>query len=381
MIEVDINKCCGCTACENICPKNCISFKYDSEGFAYPSIETESCINCGMCESVCPFLAEHNKRIPDVVYAAKNKNDRIRLESSSGGIFTALALQIFKRGGFVVGAAFDSNFNVKHVIINNKNELSKLQGSKYVQSDLRGLFKPIKKILEDGQLLLFSGTPCQINGLKNFLRKDFDNLICVEIVCHGVPSPLIWKDYLNSRIESISPVCISFRDKRKGWAEYGLAIKKEDGSELYENREDCNYLKGYLANVFLRPSCYNCPSKSGISRADICLGDYWGINRAHKDFSDNKGVSLVMVYSQKGKDLFESSGVEYILSQLSFALEMNPMIAISTSRPVDREFFWDEYHRVGIGALQSVIRRRRPNYYIRVMNCLKNNFRKILKRK
>ena len=198
MINIkDKSKCCGCSGCMNICPKNAIIMKEDKNGFKYPIVDKEKCINCGLCEKVCPILNNKKEQQKEIkAYACYNKNIEERLKSSSGGIFILLAKEILKRNGIVFGAAFDENFNVKHISIDNEKDIEKLMGSKYVQSNMGKVYKEVKEFLENGKYILFSGTPCQIEGLKKFLKKDYDKLYTQDIICHGVPSPKIWQMYL-----------------------------------------------------------------------------------------------------------------------------------------------------------------------------------------
>lgn len=372
MIDIqNKNKCCGCSACKSACPKHCITFYVDKEGFQYPQVDKYTCIKCDICEKVCPYVMDVGNKKPTGVYAAKYY-DSVRQQSSSGGIFTALAKSIIKQKGVVVGAAFDDEWTVKHIIIENETELLRLQGSKYVQSYLGDIFPRAKKILDTGQLVLFSGTPCQVHGLKNYLRKDYNNLLCVEVICHGVPSPLIWKTYLSSIIPpDKNLININFRDKRRGWLNYGLTLCFADGSESYQSRERNLYLKGYLSNTFLRPSCYNCPSKDGKSGADISLGDYWGVNHYHNEIYDNKGVSLVMVYTEKGKEVFGTLDVDSVESSYDSIFTSNGMIAYSTPIPDDRDLFWTEFQFSGLKALNNVIQRRKPKFSISLRNTIR----------
>lgn len=198
MIDIKEKKeCCGCNACAQRCPKSCITMREDSEGFLYPEVDKEICIDCGICEKVCPVMYQGNKRKPLAVYAVKHKNNEIRLSSSSGGVFTALAESVIDEGGVVFGAKFDDNWCVVHSYSETKEGLAAFRGSKYLQSRIGDSFKKVECFLKANRKVLFSGTPCQIAGLKRFLRKEYDNLLTVDFVCHGVPSPGVWREYLN----------------------------------------------------------------------------------------------------------------------------------------------------------------------------------------
>ena len=198
MISIkDKKKCCGCSACVQRCPKQCINFREDNEGFRYPYIDTDKCINCGLCEKVCPIINQYNEKVPTKVYAAINTNEKIRMQSSSGGIFTYIATKVIEEKGVVFGARFDKNWEVKHDFTENIEGLSAFRGSKYMQSRIEDNYLKVEKFLKDGRKVLFSGTPCQIAGLKRYLKKNYENLLTIDIICHGVPSPKIWRLYLN----------------------------------------------------------------------------------------------------------------------------------------------------------------------------------------
>lgn len=209
MINItDKEKCSGCEACVNICPKNCITMIEDKYGFRYPTVNQSQCSNCNLCESVCPI-----KKFNKEVYACYAKNKNEYMSSSSGGAFAVIARKVLTNGGLVCGAAFDENFNVKHMIISNLNDLYKLKGTKYVQSEIGSVYKDIKKYLDKRYQVLFSGTPCEVAGLKKYLKNEYSNLITVDLICHGVPSPKIWQDYLNE-VKGVNKIKnVSFRNK------------------------------------------------------------------------------------------------------------------------------------------------------------------------
>ena len=244
MIHIlDKHNCCGCAACVQACPKQCISFNEDEQGFRYPLVDESLCIDCGLCEKVCPVIHQSDAKKPLKVYAAQNPNEEIRLKSSSGGIFTLLAEAVIDEGGVVFGARFDKNWEVEHGYTESKEGLTAFRGSKYLQSRTGETYKQARDFLKAGRKVLYSGTSCQIAGLKKFLRKEYENLITVDVVCHGAPSPLVWRTYLddlkkcpkgtagkNSVCSSINemPVItgISFRDKSTGWKKYGFVLSK-----------------------------------------------------------------------------------------------------------------------------------------------------------
>lgn len=338
MIEIkDKSKCSGCHSCMNICPKNCIEMKVDQEGFWYPAVDKEKCIECGLCEKRCPILNDMNIENTPQAYACYNKDEEIRKESSSGGIFTLLASYIIDNGGIVYGAAFNQNFEVEHIEVTNKQDLSKLRGSKYVQSKLGNTYSKIKEQLNQNKLVYFSGTPCQIDGLLCFLNKKYDNLICQDIVCHGVPSPKIWKHYLK-KFNLEKNAKISFRDKSTGWDTYSFSIK-QDSNFFKELSSQNEYMKVFLKDLCLRPSCYDCHSKSLHRNSDITLADFWGIREVCPEMYDNKGTSLVFINSDKGKKLFDKilKDIKYQEVDINNASRYNPSSFKSVNIPEKRE--------------------------------------------
>jgi len=342
--------CSGCYGCLNICPKECISIKVDDEGFWYPSIDKDKCIECNLCEKVCPIIntpiinTTQSETINTIAYACKNNNEKARKASSSGGVFTLLYEEVIKQGGVVFGAAFDEDFEVIHMYAETIQDCEKFKGSKYVQSKIGNTYKEARKFLNDGRLVLFSGTQCQIKGLNLFLNKDYNNLITSEIICHGVPSPKVFKLYkgnlknkYNSNIKDIR-----FRDKTLGWNKFSYVTEFEN-NEIYSKplNEDI-YMKGFLGDLYLRPSCYECRAKNFSSNSDISLADYWGVERKHLEFNDDKGISLVLVNTKKGKDIFEkiSCNMEVVKTDMEYAIENNPCIVSSVTHNKNREKFF-----------------------------------------
>lgn len=367
------SECCGCEACRQVCPKDCISMIVDKERFLYPKVEESKCIGCNACDSVCPVLNQDSPHIPIETLAAVNKDEDIRMESSSGGVFTALAEYVINKGGVVFGARFDNDLNVIHDYVESIEGLQKFRGSKYVQSQIGDTFKQAKTFLKENRLVLFSGTPCQIAGLKKYLRKDYDNLIAVDIVCHGVPSPMVWQKYIASlgprptgaaagknTVSSLneSPlVGVSFRDKRLGWKKFGFRIPLKAGNkagqnsvsgspiskqeELFQYHWDNDFMRAFLRNECLRPSCYDCPAKSGKSQSDITLGDFWGIQEIHPEIDDDKGTSLVLINTEKGQEIIESLNhkIHTCSEDYELALKSNSAIEHSVDIPLVRPLF------------------------------------------
>ena len=336
MIKINNKRqCCGCEACVQICTKHCITFEEDKEGFRYPVVDISACVECGRCEKVCPFRNFGSTSEPEVVYAIQNKNEQDLLRSSSGGFFLLLAKKIIAEGGVVFGATFNRNWEVEHSYAETEDDVRKFMGSKYVQSRIGESYIDAQKFLNEGRKVLFSGTPCQVAGLKNFIRKDYANLLTVDFICHGVPSPLVWRLYLDEIVESarkgensvslplnhsiserdtlfsdvnVKIESISFRDKRLGWKKYSFALtlaeasadgKKNTVSLSYWHREN-PYMLGFLSNLILRPSCHQCKLKHGSSGSDITIADFWGIQNIRPVLDDDKGCSMVILNSEIG---------------------------------------------------------------------------------
>lgn len=299
--------CTGCSACLGRCPNQCITLHENSEGFLYPQINKVTCINCGLCEKVCHELHPYEARKPQQVFAAINKDEDIRLASSSGGIFYLLAKKTISEGGVVFGAKFDDNWQVYLTHAETMEDVKPFMGSKYVQARTANAYKDAKRFLKEGRKVMFSGTPCQIAGLRHFLGKDYDNLTTVDFVCHGVPSPKVWRMYLNeittAGIRAISD--IKFRSKRQGWKRFNFEISYAEDVKsvsLSAFHGDNHYMRAFLSDLILRPSCYNCKAKGGRSHSDITIADFWGIEKVFPNMDDDKGAGLLLINTEKGRN-------------------------------------------------------------------------------
>lgn len=301
MIHItDKKKCCGCSACVQRCPKQCISLTEDEEGFLYPYVNEESCVECGLCEKICPILNPQEETFPLQVIAAKNTNTEERLGSSSGGLFLPLAKSIINEGGIVFGADYDSNWEVHHVGVENISGLYALMMSKYLQSRIENTYKEAEKFLKCGRKVMFVGTPCQIAGLHGFLRhKVYPNLLTIDVVCHGAPSPGVWRQYLAETYSEEEFI----KSRLKAAAGKNTVLSSDIH---YDNV----YMKGFLSNLYLRPSCHDCKCKDGKHHSDISLGDFWGIDKFNPSFDDDKGVSLVLINTPKGKEFLQKVKME-----------------------------------------------------------------------
>lgn len=341
MIKIaDKSSCCGCEACRNVCPRQCITMQEDREGFVYPEVDATACVDCGLCETVCPVLHPGQRRLPVEAYAARNRDESVRLTSSSGGVFTRLAEWILDRGGVVFGARFNEKWEVVHDYAETREALARFRGSKYVQSRIGDTYRQAERFLKEGRMVLFTGTSCQIAGLKRFLRREYDNLLAVDVICHGVPSPKVWRRYLNDLTEgtpeSISSV--SFRDKQEGWRNYRLSIKAKE-TELSHVRPYMGvYSRLYLFELMSRPSCHTCPSKGGRSCSDMTLGDFWGIERVDPAFDDDRGCSVVLVYNPAWRPILE--GIDIRRVTYDQVLPGNPSIESPVKPSINRKYLF-----------------------------------------
>lgn len=344
MISEKKSNCCGCESCANVCPQNCITMTRDAEGFFYPKINHEKCIKCGRCEKVCPSLnaSEVLPKILPSVLTAIHPDEKIRRHSSSGGAFTALSEIILNDGGIIFGAGFDENWHVQHMAAENLDALENLRGSKYVQSRIGNIFKRVKAEVESGRKVLFSGTPCQCAGLKHFLGKDFENLLIVGIMCHGVPSPLLWESYIEWRGRGHEISRVNFRSKRLGWiASPMLEVTFKDcGYYAKKNIQDF-YIQEFLLNLILRPSCGTCKFRFPNLNCDVLLGDAWGIQNFAPELFDNRGASVVVVNNKKGLDYLQNSRLKTKIVDLN-ALVPNPLFFVPTPEDERRQNFFDD---------------------------------------
>lgn len=319
-----IMNCTGCAVCAEVCPAGAVTMKYDEGGFLVPEIDEQKCLQCGKCVRHCPTQRELHGEYRKAVCHAVQAADTFREQGSSGGIFPLLAEYIMEQGGSVVGAVFDADFSVKHVVSCNREEVARMYGSKYVQSDMRGIYAKIEMLLKSGMRVLFSGVACQVAGLKAYLAVEYDNLYTIDVVCHGVPSPGVWKAYLASLPgEGIRE--IHFRSKKHlGWSS-GLYIQYADGREICKGSD--TYIKSFLNNWILRDCCYRCEFK-GESYSDITLGDFWGIEQINDAF-DNMGTSFVTLNSAKGENLYEKVSGNFVINvalPTNIAVRQNPCI-------------------------------------------------------
>lgn len=308
MIRIDKKEnCCGCTACAAICPKNCIEMKEDREGFRYPEVDEEACVKCGACEKVCPIKKhEEEKQFEQKAYLVQHKNDDVRLESSAGGAFTAISEMVLEKKGVVFGAAYDENFQVHHIYVENKEDLRFFRNSKYVQSDLENTFSEVKNFLKENRWVCFSGTPCQIEGLNSYLGKKYDHLIMVDVVCHGIPSPLIWNKYLEYQKNKIPQADnIRFRDKYFGYKYSTMSFVREGKNVYHAGSQADPMLRAFFSDICDRPSCYQCPVKKRYRVSDLTIWDCFSVYDFDKKMDDDKGTTRVLCHTEKGLNVIE----------------------------------------------------------------------------
>lgn len=342
MTICDKSDCCGCASCVQACPKRCISLNQDAEGFLYPEVDEELCVQCGKCLKVCPMRRGAEACEPIRAYAAANLDEAVRVGSSSGGIFSLLAEYVIGQGGVVFGAAFNERLEVVHSHTDTKEGLAAFRGSKYVQSQIGNSFLDAERFLKSGRKVLFSGTPCQIAGLKSYLGKEYPGLLTVDFVCHGVPSPGVFKEYVKA--QPVPVTSVNFRDKRTGWKNFSVTMMTSSGakSQAFNNNA---YMQGFLGNVFLRPSCYRCRFRTGRSDSDFTIGDFWGIDKLRPEMDDDKGLSLVIVNNNSADTLLNALDCSLTEMSLDDAVKYNPSINSSVSMPQFRHlFFWTRKH-------------------------------------
>lgn len=335
------NRCTGCMACLNACPKDAIKIVQDKEGFLHPEIDKEKCTKCGLCKKICPMNQDYKCNIEDPkAYAVINKNEEERINSSSGGFISVIAQEVLNDNGVIYGVALEEN-EAKHIRIDNKNDLYKIMGSKYLQSKIDLILREVKEDLENGKKVLFTGTPCQIEGLKSYLNKEYSNLICLSVICHGVPSPEIFKRYLEEK-GNISN--IAFKDKKTGWRKYSIKYSYENGKIEFNKYNEDPYMKGFLKNYFLRESCYNCQARfDNKNRADIIVGDFWGIENVFPEMDDDKGISALILNSEKAINIFEKLKDKLIYRETNIddISKANPVLTKSVKYTKNRDLFFE----------------------------------------
>lgn len=339
-------QCTGCSACAAICPSACIQVKVDKNGFYIPIIDSKGCIQCHKCENTCPVIHSTNQKQEDTMaFAAISKHDLIRSESSSGGVFSELANYVLDNGGCVFGAAFTKDFRVKHICVENKQQLNRLRGAKYAQSWMGNCFSEVEKRLRSKQIVLFSGLPCQIAGLQSYLKKRYENLITVDFICHGVPSSGVWKQYVSYRTQKDNngklPQYIKLRCKSTGWSRYQYSVEfyYTDGKKYSCINTKDPFMKLFVGDYINRQSCANCRFKGFHRTSDITLGDFWGVWDYYPDMDDNKGTSILLIHSIRGMRIFSfiQKNLRYKSVQLDEVSAQNRSVLTSSPSNAKRD--------------------------------------------
>lgn len=385
-------ECCGCNACGDICPTQAITFNTDEEGFWYPKVNLDKCINCELCEKVCPIIHEEevNKTNIDFpnpeVFAAYNTNHDVRFISTTGGLFSALAEKTLDEDGYVGGAVWTEDFSVRHIVSNNPDDLIKIRGSKYLQSDLEGFYKNVKSILNDGNKVLVCGCPCQMAGLRRFLRKDYENLIIVDFICCSINSPLLFKEYIKDLENRYGAKMISYHPKNKeygGWHNFAFKATFENGKVYFKNRTEDEFTKCFIGtHVAGRPSCYDCKFKKIPRITDITIADFWGIENVDPEFDSSYGVSLVLLNNNKGRQYYNSLGNKVISKPetLEDAIKGNAnLIRSETPSKVNREMFYATLRNEGFRKAMDKYGNPKHPLHIRMISFSKRLIRKILR--
>lgn len=349
--------CCGCTACKSVCPTSAITMFRDGQGFWYPSIDQKKCVQCGMCRRVCQYIHEkgsiflppRQEGFPRF-YAAKHKNPQVVKHSSSGGFFTAVSDHLLARGGVIYGAAFAGDFSVAHIRGTTAEQRDGMRGSKYVQSRVGDAFLGVREDLEQGRPVLFTGTPCQVRGLRHFLtarRVPADGLILCDFICHGTPSSRLWEDYLARLKGRYGPLeDVEFRNKDRGWNRTRMKIRAGDRI-LEESWEDNPFYRLFWAGVCLAPGCYRCQCCDLHRAGDLTMADFWGAGHTHPRIDQGQGASLVLVNTPKGEKLLRELAPALSLEEAKAEEFFQPNLARPTARPPRTDQFWEEYRREG----------------------------------
>lgn len=346
----DLNKCTGCMACMNICPNDAIEECCDEKGFYFPKVKTDLCTECSLCQNICPEKNYKNKRMEYQVFACWSSDSDIREKSTSGGVFSTLADEVLKCGGVVFGAVFESSENIiVHTKAETNDDIAAMRGSKYVESKLGFCYREVKNILQEGRYVLFSGTPCQIKGLRNYLGKEYKTLILVDLVCHGVPSPLVFASYLDylKRLKEKTDIdSIHFRNKEPTWEYWSIKSCFSDGTYYVNDMYSDLFIRCFQENYCLREACYDCTYAGTQRQGDITLGDFWGyISEKRKYRDDNKGISLVLINTENGEKWFDIIRSKMVCVEKTYeeAAAGNAPLVTPSKKPAEYSEFWNTF--------------------------------------
>ena len=380
--ELEKNKCSGCYGCANVCPKDAISMERDFEGFVYPKIDRQKCIECGLCSKMCPSINKpivNNNSNPEI-YAAWTNDEEIRINSTSGGVFSEIAIEFLKKGGWVCGARYNENHYIEHCLINSLDGLKIIRQSKYAQSDIGLTYRKIKELLKKGERVLFCGTPCECSGLINILGENREGLTIVDFVCRGANSPKAYEKYLESLEKEYNSKVkkVWFKNKTYGWNRFSTKIEFENGESYLEDRYHDTFMIGYIQyNLYMRPSCAECSFKDMPRVSDITLADFWGIKLDDEDKDIEKGTSLVIVNSAKGQEIFDSIKERLFWEDkcIEDAVIANPCIFTSPVMNKRRKYFFDNLDKMDFQVLvRKCIKVSLPRKIVRkIKKIIKNN--------
>ena len=377
---IDKCECTGCHACYNVCPTGSIAMSTDDEGFWYPQIDLATCVDCDQCLKFCPIVHTVSIDNNPIAYAAFHKVDDIRMQSSSGGVFTAFAENVLCKGGVVFGACFDKSFNVVHDYIESVEDIYRLRGSKYVQSKIGDAYKLVRNFINQKRLVLFTGTPCQLSGLKSYLWADSEYLVTQDIICHGVPSPKVWQKYLDQFTLKDNIQSVSFRNKDMGWARFSMKVATI-GKQYRRDLTSDNFLKAFLSDLCLRPSCHHCKFKGLNRESDVTLADFWGVELILPDMNDNKGISLVLINSEKGHKLFNNVNNALICKPVDIleATKYNKAATQSIPLPEKRQYFFEHLNELPFDSLvEKCTKEKNITKFRRLVHKIGSKTKKIL---
>lgn len=381
MINIENKKeCSGCSACYNICPVDAIKMVSDKEGFLYPVADADKCVNCGICDKICPCinnLAERNTL--QKVYAAVSKDDKTRLKSSSGGVFYLLSEYVIRQGGVIYGASFDEEFHVVHDSAENIKDIYRLMGSKYVQSNIGETYKNVLRDLKDDRMVMFTGTSCQVAGLKAFLKTDYKKLITVDLICKSIPSPKIWDEYIKYFYKNKKIKKINFKDKSRGWDKFSVNIDTEGKNYNIKGRNDF-YMQGFFKSLYNRPACMDCKFRYPQRVSDITLADCWGIDKMAPELNDNLGASTVMINSDKGSVLLFNIEESLRIKEIDIhdVLQYNPYLGKCEGEKKARKVFWYLHGRVPFKVLLKMMA---FPYKEKTVDTMRNIYHKLRRKK
>ncbi len=374
--------CYGCRSCEQICPKHAIAMKENAEGFLYPVLNEDICVKCGLCARVCPYDSPSAVNMPIRAVASQYKNRDALFSSSSGGLFSALAEYTLSKNGYVAGCIFDESFAALHILTNQKELVEKMRGSKYVQSNLNNVYTQVQDRLKEGALVLFTGTPCQVDGLRCFLRKEYDNLLTVDLICHGVPSPRLLELYIKSVSEKHGNVQdIRFRDKqRNGWCSQG-SIKYSDKIKTISPYNNSYYYYYYLGNCVSRMSCYSCKYSSVERVGDLTIGDYWNISEELPELDTSAGFSAVLINTPKGEKMYTeiSSELHTYETHVDSVVKGNGNLSVPSPMPENRK---NVYSQIANEGYDAVAEKTCKYQYVKpfIRKCMPKSLKRIMKK-